>query len=78
MKKDFKIDSMEFICDYAKACPITLVNRINDECFCELWATWFDIDEDVFRIEVCALVPNVKSETINWVKKYLQSYLFND
>ena len=76
MKKNFEIESMEFTCDYAKACPITLVDRINDECFCELWASWFDIDEDAFRIEVLPLVPNVKEDTIKWVKEYIKSYLF--
>jgi hypothetical protein len=68
---------MIFICDYALIDPMTLIYRV-DNVGAEVFATYEDIDEDCFRLDVFPLGEDVSNEDILKVTDTVRDYLFKD
>lgn len=64
----------EFICDYSKIAPDVLANLITTK-ICTAWATWHDINEDCFELDI---LEGFRTVPTNWteVQKIINPYLY--
>lgn len=68
---------MAFICDYALIDPMTLIYRV-DNVGAKVFATYEDIDENCFCLDVFFLGEDVSDEDILKVTDTVRDYLFNE
>ena len=68
---------MSFVCDYALIDPMTLAYRI-DHVGAEVFATYEDIDEDCFRLNVFPLGVVICNENVLKVADAVRDYLFDE
>ena len=77
MREVNKMDFMSFVCDYALIDLMTLCYRVN-HISATAFATYEDINEDCFRINVFPYGKFIPSHVVLKVQDAVNSYLFQD
>ena len=69
---------MTYYCNYAFTEPNILTDRINDT-FEDVWASWYDLDEDTFVLSVHAIfAEDLDESTKEQIEKIIAPYLQMD
>lgn len=71
------MDFMSFVIDYALIDPITLCYKV-DHLGAEVFATYEDIDEDCFHLNVFPFGTVICNENVLKVADAVRDYLFDE
>ena len=69
---------MSFVCDYALIDPVTLAYKVDCVDRGNIFATYEDIDEDCFRLNVFPQDEVIPNLTVLAVGNAVRDYLFDE
>lgn len=72
------MDFMSFVCDYALIDPITLCYKVDHVAPGVAFATYEDIDEDCFRLNVFPVERIIPNPSVLAIGDCVKDYLFDE
>ena len=72
------MDFMSFVIDYALIDPMTLTYRVDHAASNMAFATYADIDEDCFRLNVFPQGKVIPNKAVLAIAEVVRDYLFDE
>lgn len=72
------MDYMSFVIDYALIDPITLTYKVDHVAPDMAFATYEDIDEDCFRLNVFPQEKTIPNKAVLAIAEVVRDYLFDE